>query len=149
MAERHSTTIASLQSNLHRSGRRLTLQRTLIYEAVRSMRGHVSADEVFQRVRRTHPSITRATVYRTLAVLRDEGLINGTDLGQGAVQFEARGDEHHHLVCQRCGVIEQIGDGPFHRLREALEKQHGFAARIEHFAVFGICRACSAREASS
>jgi Fur family transcriptional regulator, ferric uptake regulator len=144
MAARTSTTEASLQTNLHRSGRRLTPQRALIYDALCAMHGHVSADAVYQQVRKVHPSITRATVYRTLAVLRDEGLINGTDLGQGIVQFEVRGDEHHHLICQRCGAIQEIGSSAFQQLRDSLKKQHGFAARIEHFAVFGVCRACSA-----
>ncbi len=133
-----------LQENLHRSGRRLTPQRMIIFEAVQTLKGHVTADEVYQQVQPKHRTITRATVYRTLEVLRDEGLVTGTDLGQGRIQFEvSRDHHHHHLVCLNCGMVQEINGDLFNTVNLHLKKKYKFQARIEHFAIFGLCEKCT------
>ena len=135
---------ALLQANLHRSGRRLTPQRIIIYEAVQALHGHITADKVYQQVLPKHPTITRATVYRTLEVLRDEGLISGTDLGQGSLVFEMRGEHaHHHLVCLHCGATQEVQGDLFDPLVASLRRKYKFQPRMEHFAIFGLCEKCA------
>ena len=139
-----STNPDQLQQNLHRNGRRLTSQRMIVFQALMALKGHVTADEVYQTVLPRLPSITRATVYRNLEVLRDEGLISGTDLGQGSMLFEAQNkDHHHHLVCLKCRHIQKVPDNLFDSLTKTLQKKYKFQPRLEHFAIFGLCAHCS------
>jgi len=133
-----------LQQNLHRSGRRLTSQRMIVFEALRTLKGHSTADRVYQAVLPKLPTITRATVYRNLEVLRDEGLVTGTDLGQGSTLFEVSDDHrHHHLVCLHCGHIQEIPDQLFNSLAEGIQNKYKFQLRMEHFAIFGLCKHCA------
>ena len=107
---------------------------------------HLSADEVFAGVEAALPGVNRSTVYRTLELLRDLGLVSETDLGGGVRQFELIDQRHHHLICQGCGGQVELDDALVAPLREAIAERYGFAAGIDHLAVFGACAACIARD---
>jgi Fur family ferric uptake transcriptional regulator len=134
-----------LAERLRRVGQRVTPQRLVILGALRAGE-HLSADDVFARVEPLLPAVNRSTVYRTLELFRDLGLVSETDLGGGARQFELIGEPHHHLICHRCGGIEELDDTLVAPLRHAVHRQYGFAPAIDHLAVFGYCAACN-REA--
>lgn len=84
---------------------RHTLQREIVYQAILSMPGHVTADMVYEEIHAAHPSISRATVYRNLRMLEAEGRIMRIDVPGGADCFEARAREHYHIRCARCGKL--------------------------------------------
>ncbi|MFM9108561.1 MAG: transcriptional repressor, partial [Chloroflexota bacterium] len=86
------------------------------------------------------PGVNRSTVYRTLEMLRDMGLVSETDLGGGVRQYERIEGRHHHLICQGCGGQLELDDALVAPLRQAISRQYGFAAGIDHLAVFGLCR---------
>jgi Fur family transcriptional regulator, ferric uptake regulator len=130
-----------LADRLRRVGQRVTPQRLVILGALEPGE-HLAADEVFARVEPLLPGVNRSTVYRTLELFRDLGLVSMTDLGGGARQFELIDAPHHHLICHRCGAILELDDDLVAPLREAIRARHGFTPSIDHLALFGFCAAC-------
>lgn len=135
----------SASAALRAAGQRPTPQRLLILEVLGDADGHVTADEIFQRVQEIYPCINVSTVYRTLESLRELGIITETNLGEGRREFELRErGSHHHLVCKSCGAVEEIDDDAFAPVRDYALAHHGFHAEMEHYAIFGVCAACAA-----
>ena len=100
--------LSILLTHLHAQGYRLTPQRQLILEAVRRAETHVTPEQVYDRVHRQQPTISRATIYRTLDFLCEVRLIHALYWG-GQMYYEIAGDEpHHHLICRTCGGVDQI-----------------------------------------
>lgn len=132
--------------NLRKSGHRVTPQRVMILDVMRSRTGHITAEEVFQAVYAEQPFVNRSTVYRTLDMLTKEGLLTVTDLGTGPAAYELNtGEPHHHLVCQKCGHIEEFDHDLLSALQKSLQSQYKFQARLDHMAIFGLCAACQPR----
>jgi Fur family ferric uptake transcriptional regulator len=133
-------------SELRAEGRRLTRQRDLIWEALANEPDrHLSADDVLQLVRADLPQVNPSTVYRTLELLVEEGLLLRTDLGGDRAYFEpAREHAHHHLVCERCGTVQHLHDEELGDLRRRIERAAGFAVGSAEITFFGLCRACRA-----
>jgi Fur family ferric uptake transcriptional regulator len=138
----HGGIIASLRE----VGYRLTPQRMLIVSILHDSKGHVSAEELHQRVKEQYPFVDISTVYRTLQLLKRLRIVTETDLGGGRVHYELSQEErHHHLVCRECGKTFALDDAVIEPLRSALMDTHGFAADMEHFAIFGLCANCQAQ----
>lgn len=137
----------ALAERLRRVGQRVTPQRLAILGAL-APGAHLSADEVFARVEPLLPGVNRSTVYRTLELFRDLGLVSMTDLGGGARQFELIDAPHHHLICHRCGAILELDDVLVEPLRDAIRDRYRFTPAIDHLALFGFCAACAAPAAS-
>src|SRR5918995_4529659 len=131
-----------LADRWRRVGRRVTPQRLVILGALKPGE-HLAVDEVFARVEPLLPGVNRSTVYRTLELFRDLGLVSMTDLGGGARQFELIDDLHHHLICHRCGAILELDDALVDPLRDGIRARYGFAPAIDHLAVFGFCSVCT------
>lgn len=134
---------ASAADRLRRVGQRVTPQRLVILGALHPGE-HLSADDVFARVEPLLPGVNRSTVYRTLELFRDLGLVSMTDLGEGARQFELFDEPHHHLICHHCGAQLELDDTLVEPLREAIRARYGFAPAIDHLALFGFCAVCDA-----
>lgn len=136
--------LAELLSRLRAGGQRLTPQRMIILELLYTHGDHVTADALLAAAKQRYPFLNVSTVYRTLEVLRDAGLVSETDLGDGRRHFSLLTDErHHHLICLRCGYVQEVDDVMFDPLRAELRERHGFTPRIDHMALFGLCQACS------
>lgn len=129
--------------SLREVGYRLTPQRMLIVSIIYDSRGHITAEEIHQRVKEHYPFVDISTVYRTLQLLKKLRIVSETDLGGGRVQYELvhRG-KHHHLVCRRCGQTFALDDEVVEPLRSTLRDRYGFEADMEHFAIFGLCAHC-------
>jgi Fur family ferric uptake transcriptional regulator len=128
---------------LRESGHKMTPQRMMILTSLRHAPGHLSAAEIFERVRTAYPFVDISTVYRTLAVLKDMRLISETHMGGGDATFEWVGPErHHHLICRNCDHVTQIAHKYLDRLGTEIEKATGFRADMDHFAIFGLCAEC-------
>ena len=131
---------------LREKGYRLTPQRELILGAVDEL-GHATPDEVLARVRETVSTVNASTVYRTLEVLEELGLVRHAHLTDRAPTYHStRGEEHFHLVCRGCRSVTSVDVAeaePFIALLAA----RGFAPDIGHLTVFGTCASCE--EASS
>lgn len=124
---------------LRTSGRRVTRQRRLIWDALTAEpEKHVSADEIAART-----GLDPSTVYRTLDVLVQEGFATRTDLGAGRAFFEpAQEHLHHHVVCERCGAVAHLHDEALGDLRERVERVSGYAVSTSDISFFGLCPTC-------
>lgn len=128
---------------LRAGGRRVTPQRTLILECLLDADDHISAETLYENVRTRHPDISPSTVYRTLELLRDAGLITQTDLGAGSWQFHpVHKADHHHLICQGCGAVTEASPEIFEGAQAHLLETYGFDALITHHAIYGRCKEC-------
>ncbi len=135
--------VCSSTETLDKLGYRLTPQRTLVLQAVDESSGHVGVDEIFARVRAHFPRVSLSTIYRTLDLLGQLGLVTKSDLGAGRVQYHRAGDaNHHHLVCQNCGYVIDLDENELDSLWQTLEQRHGFKVRQPHMAIFGHCSRC-------
>lgn len=141
--------VSPVLSALRARGERLTPQRLLVLDAVQQGPGHLTAEEIYERVSTRYPFINLATVYRALTWLKSQRLISETQLGRGQAEYEyLHGVRHHHLVCHRCGARQEIGDDLAAPLAEAVSERYGFQAQIDHLALYGICRRCQDRTAA-
>jgi Fur family ferric uptake transcriptional regulator len=133
---------------LREKGQRLTPQRLMILTTLVEPGGHMTAEAIHERVRHTYPYVNLSTVYRTLEMLRDQGIVSETDLGGGTRQFELMKQRHHHLICLTCGRMQDLDHALFVPLHDHLRATFDFEARIDHLAIFGTCRECRKREAT-
>jgi Fur family ferric uptake transcriptional regulator len=130
------------QAELRARGYRLTPQRQLVLEAVGAL-GHATPEEIATAVRRTASGVNISTVYRTLELLEELGLVRHTHLGHGAPTYSvATDDDHVHLVCRDCGNVQEAPTELMSAAVERLSREKGFMVDVGHFAVFGRCRSC-------
>ena len=117
----------------------------MILDIIYDSQGHISAEEIHEQVCRQYPFVDISTVYRTLNLLKKLRLITETDLGSGSARYERleRG-RHHHLVCRRCAASFSMEHSLLAPLGERLLQKYGFAADLDHFAIFGLCAKCQA-----
>ncbi|MDR9459195.1 MAG: Fur family transcriptional regulator [Dehalococcoidia bacterium] len=124
-------------------GYRLTPQRQLILTAIQEGDDHISAEDIHARVCAKYPHVNISTVYRTLELLKNLGLVTETDLGSGRFRYHpAEKGHHHHLICERCGTTVETAESPFLPLKRTLLREYGFKANINHLALFGLCAKC-------
>lgn len=133
----------TLHSTLRAQGYRLTPQRQLVLQAVTALR-HGTPDEICNEVQSTAGGVNISTVYRTLELLEELGLVTHTHLGHGAPTYHAATDEDHlHLVCRDCGAIIETDASVVDPLVRELAERHGFETDVAHFAIYGRCQECS------
>jgi Fe2+ or Zn2+ uptake regulation protein len=138
--------MANLQAVIDRArqhGLRMTRQRVVILQALCELGGHASAEDVYEQATLHRRDVDLSTVYRTLERLRDLRILSQTDLGRGHAEYEVVTDEpHHHLVCQSCGQVIDVGHSYLATSAEAIRQDFGFEPIFDHFAIFGWCREC-------
>lgn len=131
------------QADLRARGYRLTPQRQLVLEAVAEL-GHATPDDIVTAVRRTASGVNISTVYRTLELLEELGLVTHTHLGHGPPTYHAATDDDHvHLVCRVCGKVTETEPALVEGVVAALREGEGFHADVGHLAIFGTCRSCT------
>ena len=131
-----------LVESVRKRGYRMTPQREMILDAIHD-EGHITADDIFQRVRAKSPAVNLATVYRTLELLKELGIVTAIDTGEGCVHYELAGElPHHHLVCEGCGHILELDRDVLLPLEDELCRRYGFTVNFNHLALFGTCPKC-------
>jgi Fur family ferric uptake transcriptional regulator len=139
----------SWHAKLRAGGYRLTPQRQLVLEAVAQL-GHATPDDILERVRQTASALNISTVYRTLELLEELGLVRHTHLGHGAPTYHAADDaDHLHLVCRECGGVAEVAPDVLDQAATQIADKHGFTVDASHFAIFGTCAGCRAASAQS
>ncbi|WP_114451539.1 Fur family transcriptional regulator [Halopolyspora algeriensis] len=127
---------------------RMTPQRQLVLDAVREM-DHATPEQVCRRIQHTAPTVNITTVYRALDLLEELGLVRHTHLGHGAPTYSVEEHEHVHLVCHRCGGIDEVPCEMLDGLARSLDEQRGFALDASHLALSGTCRDCRETDAGT
>jgi Fe2+ or Zn2+ uptake regulation protein len=138
------TAEAILSRVLRERGQRVTPQRLAIARTVRELSTHTTAETVFARVSEQMPGVSLPTVYATLDLLEELGLLRRVPTEAGTAVFDPRTEDHHHLVCRRCGAIKDV-DAPVERTELlAAANALGFAADDAQVVVRGLCSSCQA-----
>ncbi|MBI2866188.1 MAG: transcriptional repressor [Chloroflexi bacterium] len=133
----------SVADQLRRLGYRLTPQRLMVLSCLGSSADHMSVEEIHRQVCQRYPRLPISTVYRVLELLEGLHFVTKTDLGEGRVRYHlAEKGHHHHLICERCGKVEEMDEGLLHPLTAALVRQYRFQANLRHLAIFGRCHHC-------
>jgi len=129
---------------LSSAGLRMTRQRALILEIIRH--GHLDADEVYRQAREKQPRFSLSTVYRTLRVLKEQGLVDELHLGEAHHHYEVKPSaEHHHLVCLGCGKIVEFECKLSQKMRQDLARKQGFEVMGVEINMTGYCSKCRQR----
>jgi len=123
---------------------KMTPQRRLILDTLLKHDAHLSSEELYAQVKKRDNSIGQATVYRTLKLLCDCGLIEPLDFADGVTRYEiSYGKNHHdHLICERCGKNIEILDPVIERRQEELANEQGFKLVRHKMYLYGLCDDC-------
>lgn len=135
----------TVSSALRTRGQRVTPQRLAIATAVRDLDTHVTAEQVFSRVAQRFPGVSLPTVYATLELLEDLGFVRRLAGRAGVTVYDPRVDEHHHLVCSRCGAIADVDGRIDDTALRASAADAGFTPEGSQVVIRGLCADCSAR----
>jgi Fur family ferric uptake transcriptional regulator len=133
------TSGADWRERLREKGYRLTPQRELILQAVERL-GHATPDEVLAEVRTHSTAVNASTVYRTLEVLEELGLIRHAHLSDRAPTYHSTSEhEHFHLVCRNCHKVISVDPDVLAPVSDRLAADHDFTIDVGHLTVFGTC----------
>lgn len=133
-----------LTEALRRHGHRVTLPRLLVHRHVKRSPQHVTAEHVHAALAPELPSLSPATIYSTLDVLQEMGLVRRLSTPGGATVYDSRTDAHHHAICRRCGTIVDLdGSVPAAAARRAA-REAGFHVEHTEVQLTGLCAACAA-----
>lgn len=141
------STWAGLRERLHAGGLRWTPQRRVLVEVLSRSDGHVTGAELVERCRAVDPATTPSTVYRTLDVLEELGIVRHAHGADGREEFHVMPDaDHGHLHCTGCGQTWEIDADEAATLVAALQADRDFRVDLSHLSVSGLCRECAASD---
>jgi len=136
----------STEGSLKQRGVRLTRQRQILLELIDHTGAHLDVEQLYSMAKERDPKINRVTVYRTLKMLKAGGLVDELDLmhyGGDQHYYETRlKQEHAHVICLRCGRVEEFFGEPLQRLRKQIEIHFGFQIMLARTEVGGYCAHC-------
>ena len=123
---------------------KLTNQRMKIIETIFNTQEHFTADDLYDLLRGKGENVSKATVYRTLSLLCEGGIIESQDFGRGPLHYEARlGEKHHdHLICTSCSKVVEFRMPEIEELQEKVAKARGFTIESRSLRIFGLCKKC-------
>lgn len=133
-----------LATRLRARGLRMTSQREQVLDAVHEL-GHATPEQLSEVL----DGVDLTTVYRTLELLEDLGLVRHTHFGHGAPAYRPAGDEHIHVVCHTCGAIADADPALITDLADRLRADSGFVLDRSHFTVFGRCGNCMEQDGAA
>jgi Fur family transcriptional regulator, peroxide stress response regulator len=131
----------SLQERLTDKGYRLTRQRELVLELLRTSARHGDANLIYEQMRKQMPHISLGTIYRTLNVLAAAGLICELHCGEQA-NYDGNVQEHYHVMCARCGAVEDVGISRLKQLEEQAAELSGYQVSDHRLSFYGLCAKC-------
>ena len=123
---------------------RLTKERKAVLQEVFLHPGHLEAEELAHNLRKKKKSASRATIYRTLDLLVESGIVRRVDLGHGHSHYELELDHphHEHMICLKCGKVVEFSDRAIEKDLKRLCKRSGFEHSSHRFQIFGYCVKC-------
>lgn len=126
--------------------RRNTIQKDLVLKTVQELKRHLTADEVYEFIKKEHPTIGRGTVYRNLKILVEEGAIRKVEVPDGLDRFDFTLKDHYHVKCVKCGDIFDVDMEQLPDLKAKIRDTHGMEFLGYDIFFKGICPACRATE---
>lgn len=120
----------------------MTPQRMAILHVLHHTGTHLSPSEIYKQARQDLPSLTEATVYRTLDFLAENGLVRSSHSGSRHLTYQIAGNDHHHIVCRVCGSEIEVEHKLLEDLVRKLESASGYVRIDSHITFFGVCPDC-------
>ena len=136
---------ALIIETLRKKGYKATTQRIAICRFALHSRDHPSAQRVYDEVRRVHPTVSLATVYKTLQILTEHGLVQELDLPESQARFDSYVEPHINLVCMRCGNIQDFDDSAAREMVERVAAKAEFTRTGQRLDIYGVCKTCRSR----
>src|SRR5687768_10047178 len=139
--------IQQLNRFISAQGLKKTRQRDLIAEIALTAEGHIGVEEIYRRVRKKDPKVGFSTVYRTMKLLKDCGLVFERHFGDGLARYEPvhEGEHHDHLICTTCGEIVEFEDEQIEKRQDAVASRYGYTVASHKHEIYGTCSACLAK----
>ena len=137
------TTTADVIAVLREHGLRMTPQRRAIVAEIMRTQGHISPTALVRKVQGEMPGVNASTIYRTLTLLEEVGVLAHAHLEGGAEYHRTEEAGHVHLTCSNCGAEDDLSLAEANALIELIERHHGFQPDLTHFAISGLCAACA------
>lgn len=142
--------IEKLKNNLKEKGYKLTPQRRAIVDIIISNEGkHLTTEELYDLVKVECPEIGLATVYRTVQLLDEMGVICKLELDDGCNRYELVHEEenhqHHHLICTNCGKVIEVEDDLLEVLEQDIQTKYEFKVKNHSVKFYGLCKECNSK----
>ncbi|HHW56731.1 MAG TPA: transcriptional repressor [Clostridia bacterium] len=138
--------VEKFKEKLKDKGYKLTTQRRVILDVIMENREkHLSSEEIYDLVRQKYPEIGLATVYRTLLLFEELGIVYKLNFDDGRNRYELYHNEvhqHHHLICLKCGAVIEMEGDLLEDLEKAIEETKDFEILDHNVKFFGYCSKC-------
>lgn len=125
---------------------KLTPQRYAIYKYLKSTKSHPSADMIYSELKDDYPTMSLATVYKTLKMLIELGLVQELNVGENNFRYDANTDAHPHIVCISCSKVDDIENAEFNFLNNEAEKHTKYKILSHKLYFYGLCPECKKGE---
>ena len=138
----HEAEMKSLAKYLEKNNLKQTRQREMILAAFLGAKRHVTSEDLYQLVREQHPNIGYTTVYRTMKLLVEAGLATERHFDDGITRYETEHEHHDHLVCIKCGRMQELECDEIEERQREIAKGYGFQVLRHRHELYGHCAAC-------
>lgn len=133
-----------IENTLREKGFKLTKQRVEIFKEILNKRGHFEIEDIVHRVKKKGVKASRATVYRTLNILKDLGFLNEVVKFGNKTYYEVGTKKHHdHLICLNCGKFIEFHDDSIEEIQDKICKEFNFKPLYHRLEIYGICEECN------
>ena len=144
----HEIELKALAAYLEKNHLKQTKQRELILQTFLAAKRHVTSEDLYQAVRAEHPNIGYTTVYRTMKLLVEAGLATERHFDDGITRYEIEHEHHDHLVCIKCGKIQEFECEMIERTQQEIADRYGFEILRHRHELYGHCSSCGAESGS-
>jgi Fur family ferric uptake transcriptional regulator len=149
--EKTDSVLPRIKEKLHKAGFKLTPQREVTVEVLlEKEKDHLSAEEIYMEVKNKNSGIGLATVYRTLEILTELNIVNKITFQDGLARYDLNKDgkkhQRHHLLCLKCGKIEEVEEDLLDDIERDIEKNYHFLVKDHRLTFHGVCRECAEKE---
>jgi len=133
---------------LREKGFKVTPQRLAIYKILTMTKTHPSAEMIFSQLQPSYPTMSLATVYKTVDILREIGMIQVLNAGEDSFRYDADTSDHPHVRCMECGRVDDLHDIDFSDFVDGVAKRTSYRLTGQQFYFYGICPDCQKRSAN-
>ena len=125
---------------------KVTPQRLAIFKMLCETKSHPSAESIYKNLEPDHPTMSLATVYKTLDALKRNGLVQELNVGENSFRYDAMTDTHPHIICTHCGCVEDFESPALDNIRTMVENETDYIIESHQIYLYGRCKACQAQD---
>lgn len=135
-------TVSELAKILRDNGCKVTLQRLAVYDMLSHTTEHPTAEMIYQKVKEQYPTMSFATVYKSVEIFSKLGVIQVLNTGEDSFRYDAKTSEHPHIKCTKCGRVNDVSHLDARAVESLVENETGFKVNGHQFYFYGICPDC-------